>query len=416
MSAEPERHSVHGQAAKQEDLRSWGGSGGKGKTGVRAAARALAPIAPIRGALRTRETLIFAIQAAIAAGLALWVADHLGSHEQTFFASIAAVICVGVAGGRRLRRTFELALGVAVGIGIGDFVISHTGTGYWQVALVVLLAITAATFVDRSQVVAMQAATTGVLIATILPPSEGQTWVRMIDALVGGAVAVVVMAIIPNSPLRPARRMMSVLLAKAALVLDEVAVGVDERDAERIRSALQEARGTQGQINTLLDSADGGAEMIAVSPLYWNARRHNETMERQLAPVDNMMRNTRVLARRAAVLIADGVEPHEDLGLLLHALANEVGHLSEVFAQGGTRGSRSQTVEIPEIARSLQRLAARTPLSVAEGTGLSGMVVLAQIRSIIVDLLEVCGWSNESAKASLAPTVESPDVPPEVWY
>lgn len=383
--------------------------------GVRSAARALAVGAPRRSASRVRERVIFAIQAGLAAGLALLIANKFGNHPDPFFAPMAAVISLGVSGGRRLRRTFELTLGVAVGIGIGDFVISLIGAGYWQVGAVVFLAILTASFVDKAAAVAIQAANTGVLIGTILPPGATGTWDRMTDALIGGSVAIVVMAVIPNSPLKPARRVMSELLSTAALVLDDVASGIVRKKEEDILEALRVARSTQNSINTLLNSADGGAEMIAVSPLYWNARRHNRTLGRSLVPVDNVMRNTRVLTRRAQIMVADGIEPPQKMHHLLRELADCLGHLGSVFAEGGTRGSRDDAIEIPEIIRKLQRLAAQTTEDAAKGAGMSGTVVLAQIRSIIVDTLVVCGYSRESAMASLAPTVERPSVPPEVW-
>ena len=46
---------------------------------------------------------------------------------------------------------------------------------------------------------------------------------------------------------------------------------------------------------------------------------------------------------------------------------------------------------------------------------LSAYAVLAQTRSIIVDLLMVCGMSRESAVAQLVPTSKHPAYPPEVW-
>ena len=45
---------------------------------------------------------------------------------------------------------------------------------------------------------------------------------------------------------------------------------------------------------------------------------------------------------------------------------------------------------------------------------LSASSILAQSRSLIVDLLQVCGWSRESAVAVLKPTSATPAYPPEV--
>lgn len=398
-------------SAKQK----WGDPAARLRPGVRAAARNVRRIAPVKGAHRVRESAIFALQCAIGAGLALWVAENIFGHHQAFFAPIAAVLSLGVSAGKRVRRGFELVLGAAVGVGIGDLVILNIGSGYWQVSVVVLAAIMVATFVDKSPSVANQAASTAVLIATILPPGQAGHYDRIVDAFVGGVIGIIVMAIVPNSPLRPARREVSQLISKAALVLDDVATGMDKRDRQGIHRALRTARGTQTTVNALLTTVDGGSEGVVISPIYWNARRHSRSMSRILVPVDNVMRNVRVLARRAEIMIADGVEPGPELIELMRGISNELGHLGDLFGEGGTRGTREEAVEIPEIVRNLQRLAAGAGMELAEGAGLSGTVVLAQCRSIIVDALQVCGYSRESAMSALVPTVDRPWQPPELW-
>ncbi|RAV33731.1 hypothetical protein CHEID_01145 [Corynebacterium heidelbergense] len=384
------------------------------RPGVRAAAASLRRIAPIRGLVRVRETLVFALQCAIAAGLAFWVAVNIFGHTQAFFAPIAAVLSLGVNGGKRARRSFELVLGATVGVAIGDSLISVIGGGYWQVSLVVFAAILAGTFVDRAGMVAIQAASTSVLIATILPPGSSGAFNRAIDALIGGVIGLIVLAVVPNSPLRAARREISALISKASLVLDDVATGMEQGDGRAIAIALQEARGTQTSVNAMLDQAQGGSEMVSISPMYWTARRHSKSMTRILVPVDNVMRNARVLARRAEILVEDEVAVRPELILLIRDISNELGHLGALYAIGGTRGTRAEAVEIPEIVRNFQRIGANASLASADGTGLSGTVVLAQCRSIIVDALQVCGYSRASAMACLVPTVDRPWIPPEV--
>lgn len=393
----------------------WGEPANRLRPGVRAAARNLRRIAPVQGMIRVREGLVFAIQCAIGAGLALLIAVQVCGHQQAFFAPIAAVLSLGVSAGKRLRRGFELVLGAAVGVGIGDVLISNIGSGYWQVSVVVLVAILVATFVDKSVSVAFQASSSAVLVATILPPGTSGSFDRMVDALVGGVIGILVLALVPNSPLRPARREVSTLVSKASLVLDDVAQGMEERKAEKITKALEVARGTQTNVNALLTNVGGGSEVVAVSPIYWTARRHAKTMNRILVPVDNVMRNTRVLARRAEIMMLDEIEPPEEMIELMRGISNELGHLGALFAEGGTRGTRDEAVEIPEIVRALQKLGAEADLHIAEGTGLSGTVVLAQCRSIIVDALQICGYSRESAIAFLRPTVDRPWQPPEMW-
>lgn len=383
-------------------------------SGARAARRTLRSVGSYQGFTRVRETAIFALQCAIAAGIALWVAENIFHHDSPFFAPIAAIISLGIQGGKRIRRSFELVLGAALGIGVGDAVILAIGGGYWQVAVVVFAAIIAATFVDRGVMVAIQSASSAVLIATIIPPGSSAVTDRMVDALVGGAIGLLVLATVPNSPLRAARREISTLLSLAALVLDDVAGGLSTQDPALVAKALTRARNSQSSIDGLLAAAGGGSEVVNLSPMYWSARRHSKTMMRILQPVDHVMRNARVLARRAEILVNDGTTVTPELIRLIRGISSELGHLGEIFAEGGTRGTREEAVEIPEVVRKLQRLGSRATLDLAEGSGMSGMVVLAQCRSIIVDTLQVCGFSRESAMATLAPTVERPWIPPEL--
>ena len=385
------------------------------RPGIAAAARTLRDLSPKQRLSRVQSTFIFAFQCALAAGVAFYVAVEVIGHVQPFFAPMAGVITLGVNGGKRMRRGFELVLGATLGVGIGDFVIQQIGSGYWQVSVVVLAGILTATFIDRGPMVAIQAANTGVLIATILPPGSGGSTDRMVDALIGGIIGLLVMAIVPRSPLRAARRELSSLISKAALVLDEVAAALELKDGDAIGEALETARGTQSIVEALLSEAKGGSEIVAISPLYWSARRHANSMLRTLEPVDNMVRSIRVLARRAEILVEDGEPVSPELVELVRDLSDALGHLGSVYADGGTRGTRREAVEVPEIVRALQKLASEATPDMIPNHGLSGTTVVAQVRSTIVDALIVCGYSRESAMASLVPTVKEPWHPPEVW-
>lgn len=387
----------------------------RARAGVKAAAEYLQRFAVIERFNRMRGSSVFALQCAVSAGLAYFIAHDIIGHEQPFFAPIAAVISLGAYGGKRARRGLEIVIGVAVGIGIGDLVISQIGAGSWQITVAVFGAMILAVFVDKGPLAANQAASSAVLVATLIPPGDQAGWERMVDALIGGLVGLVVVAVIPNSPLRTARREVASLISKAALVLDDVAQGIEERDRRLLAEALVTARGTQAGVDELMSSVGGGDEVVSISPLYWSARRYARSMNRILTPVDNVMRNARVLARRAEVMVGDRVEPDPELAKLIRDISDALGHLGTVYASGGTRGTRQELVEIPEVTRQLQSLAGRADLDVARGAGLSGTVVLAQCRSIIVDTLQICGMSRESAMSVLKPTVTDPRFPPEVW-
>src|SRR3954470_13298578 len=124
------------------------------------------------GALsRVRAAVPLAVQAGVAAALAWFLAHDLIGRPAPFFAPIAAVITLASSVGQRARRTVELVIGVAIGIGVGDALILLVGSGPWQIGLVVLLAILVATAVGGGTPLVMQAASSAVLVATLTSAS-----------------------------------------------------------------------------------------------------------------------------------------------------------------------------------------------------------------------------------------------------
>jgi uncharacterized membrane protein YgaE (UPF0421/DUF939 family) len=149
---------------------------------------------------RWRSSAVPIVQAALAAGLSWLVAGHVVGHRAPFFAPVAAVVCLGMTLGHQLRRAIELIVGVGVGIGIGDVLISAIGTGPWQIALVVALAMSVAVLLDGGAVITGQAAVSAILVATLYLPGDTSGVSRLVDGLIGGATGLVVVGVFPRSP------------------------------------------------------------------------------------------------------------------------------------------------------------------------------------------------------------------------
>ena len=364
------------------------------------------------GFRRLNASRLYIIQAGLAAGLSYWVALNLVGHAQPFFAPMSTVIVLSTTGGERFRRSLELVAGVSLGVGLGDLMIAGIGTGVWQIAVAVTLAIAMGTFIDKGVLVANQAAFASILIATILPPGSSGGTDRMIDAFIGGMVGLVVMGVFPESPLRSGRKEIAKILGITASVLDRVAAALRANDTEEIAAALASARGTQGGINAMIAAAKAGKESLDVSPLLWHQRRRVRSLIRILNPVDNAIRNTRVLARRALILAEDGDTVAEEQIEIIAELGAVTRRLYELF---DGKGQVMENTELPVLVRRLRVLGGKVGVDVAKGRVLSAHVILAQSRSLIVDLLQICGLSRRSAAAVLKPTSETPAQPPEVW-
>src|SRR5688500_20286816 len=89
---------------------------------------------------------------------------------------------------------------------------------------------------------ATQAAVSAALVATLQPPTDGVSFARFLDALVGGGVALVINALVlPARPLDLMRRASAPLLDELAAVLEDVAVAVARRDEELAAASLESA-------------------------------------------------------------------------------------------------------------------------------------------------------------------------------
>ncbi|MFD4429381.1 aromatic acid exporter family protein [Nocardia sp. NPDC058497] len=360
-----------------------------------------------RSSVRLRLSAIPIIQCSLGAALAWFIAHNVIGHPDPFFAPTAAIVSIGVSFGARIRRSVELVVGVAVGIGIGDLFIAQVGTGVWQVGLVVAFAMACAVFLDGGSIISIQAAGSAVLVAT-LSQSAGAGPSRMIDALVGGLVGVLMVGLIPLHPVRRAREHAADVLSVMSKSMITCADGLLEQDSAKVHDALTAVRATQSQIDALRSALAGGREVIRISPLYWNSRKRLARIHSAADPLDNAVRNTRVLLRRSLTLVRDD----EVLDPRLIDLVNQLGNATDVVRKMMLADPGEQPDQA-EATRALRSVAKNARPELVAGAGLSAHVVFAQIRSIVVDLMLVCGMQRISAMALLPPTVPNPYVTPE---
>ena len=342
---------------------------------------------------RLQRTALPIAQAGMAAGGAWLIATDLVGHPRPFFAPAAAVTCIGVALGQKLRRVIELVVGVSVGVGVGDLLISRIGSGTWQIVLVVVLAMAAAVLLDGGAVIALQSGTSAVLVATLLPPSTGGGFDRMIDALVGGATGLVAIALFPPNPLNLAHRHGRVVLGELAGVLRAIGGAVSEHDTVAAAAALSRARASQKAIDEFKTALVTSAEVATIAPIRWRNRGELDRYRAAAGPIDLAVRNTRVLARRALAVLRDGEEAPDKLPAVLDGLATAVDALRDELARGVD----------PVRTRALLRITAAETDQLLADDGFSVRVMVAQLRSIVVDLLVAAGVSRTDAISALPP-------------
>lgn len=318
------------------------------------------------------------------------VATQVFQHSRPFFAPMAVVICIGVGfGQKRLRRVVELVLGVSVGIGVGDLLISQIGAGWWQLALVLGLAMTISVVLGGGTLVTLQAGTSAILVATLLPPGDTGGLDRMVDALLGGLLGIVVVAILPGDPWDVLEKRMRELLGELATALRAAADAIDQRDRDVAQRALRRAR-TQQAGDDFRAALRAAQEISAISPLHRRQRYRIGQYAKAAETIDFAIRNGRVLLRRTRSALADDEVFPVALPAALRRLADAATAFAGVLAADGS------PAEVREVVRE-----AVTSVDDLEHAGFSAQVVTAQLRSVAVDLLQATGLRHEQARAVL---------------
>ncbi len=342
-----------------------------------------------RGLARLRSQMRLILQTAVAASVSWELASLAFPHSSPLFAPFAAIVCLASGYAQRTRRTLELILGVALGIGVADLAARATGTGWWQLFLVTLAAMSVAVLLDAGRVFLLQAGLSAMIVVTVQPPGSGLAGQRFLEVLIGGSVALAVSSLAPADPRRA-------LSAAAASVLDEfketlleLARALDDRDPTRARGALERARAIDTQTANWQEEVRIAQETMRTSPTVRRMQREIEAQARAAAYMDLAVRNMRVLSRAVIRSIELGEAVPAGIGVALQQLARAAVGLGAELA-GDTQHADSRRPLLLAVAAAASALDDNGSLSVA--------AIVGQIRSMATDLLSALGDREEDAR------------------
>jgi uncharacterized membrane protein YgaE (UPF0421/DUF939 family) len=331
-------------------------------------------------------------QCAIAAGVAWYVAADVVGHRTPFFAPVAAVVSLSTSYGQRLRRVAEVTVGVAVGVFLADLIRAGIGSGAWQLTVIVALAMSTAVLLDGGQTFMMQAAVQSIVVSTLIP-DPGAALLRWTDAVIGGCVALVAATVVPAAPLRRPRERAAVVVSKIADLLRAAAEVMVEGDVEPAFALLADARSTDHFVSELRAAADEGLAVVASSPFRVRHKGNLRQMSELVDPIDRALRSTRVLVRRTAITAYRHRPVPRSYALLCRDLADAADQIAtELRADRMATAARPALLEIGQGTGRVERT-----------TDLNTDVILAQIRSVVADLLLVTGLDDLEATDALPP-------------
>lgn len=327
------------------------------------------------------------LRLSLGTALAYFIATHVLDHEQAFFAPIACIIVLISGAGLRGRTSYELVAGVSLGV-LGELLILGIGRGTWQMALIVTLTVVAGTLVGLKGLALTQAATSSVLLAAVIPlaGSGNPAVTRFLDALVGGAMGLAMVLLIPRNPIRDIDREVQGFLRRLAGILSRTAQALRTVDAALADVALAEARSMQPQVESMTSTAANVSEIARMSPMRWKQREHVQTYVATVRDLDNAIRDARVLARKTSALLRRGEIVPPDMDLAIDALARAIG----IFAD-----DLSEHDDFDHARQELIEAARMASAALPDAMTMNSASIAAQVRSLAADLLYASGYSRD---------------------
>ncbi len=343
--------------------------------------------------LRLRGRVWPILQTAFAAVAAYYLAKLLLDESRPVFASIAAVICIGATYGERRQRALELIGGVVLGIGMADLLLHLIGTGPLQLGLLVVLAMGVAVVLGGGPILVTEAAVSAILLVLIEPTGSGLPPARLFEALIGGGVALGISALaFPQDPVLLVGRSVQTIFGELGGALARIADALDNRDPAQAEAALAALRELDGGIRQLEHSLGVAHETARWSPGRRSARPNIVRYARSARQIDYAVRNARVLARHVARFLRAGGEAPEELSAALRDLTAATWALAAALEEPNRANGKVRRLASRAAARATRSFEGSRELGLAE--------IVAQVRSMAIDLMR----ASDAATASSEPT------------
>jgi uncharacterized membrane protein YgaE (UPF0421/DUF939 family) len=311
----------------------------------------------------------------IASGL---VIDH-----DPFFAPIAAVIALNASLGERGLNALRLLLGVVVGIVVGEVTVAVLGSGHGPLAIATFTAMAMASALGGARILIAQAAVGAILTVTAADGQAGAH--RLIDALIGAGVALVVSQILFSpEPVSLVRRAQVTALEGMAEGLRLTARALEHDDdelAERALSRLRELRDRLAELSRMRRASS----RVVRHTLVWRSRKVPVVRENENAGHLDLLGGSCLMLTRTTM----AASPSERRRLA-PSVRDLAGALSGLAQQPGDRPTRQRAVDHAlDVARQLA----------GEGTPCESTLAAAimTVRLVAADIMVFAGVDPRQA-------------------
>ena len=331
-------------------------------------------------------------QKALAAGVAYWIASALLGHPKPAFAAIAALISLSVVTGKEGRQAIELVFGVAIGLTVADLLFSFVGSGALQIALVVALATGLVVFFGGKELSTTEAGVSALLMVVLASPSTGPAQDRFIEALIGCGMALLVRAVFPANPSNTVGRAAHPIFAEFVGVLEETYEALYTKDLEQAEGALNKARRMDARVGGFREALDAGYGSVRLSPARRRALGQLGFYAGAAEQLDLAVRDSRGLARAVVAMIRVRGAAQEPLAESILELARSVDTLS-LYLEDPQHPLDTRDYAL--------RAAGNATLVLHEHNDLETNMLVGQIRSTALDILQASGMDYTAAQQAV---------------
>jgi uncharacterized membrane protein YccC len=291
----------------------------------------------VRPRLVTRDQVFLAAKTAIAAGLAWVAALAADPHSRPYFAPLAVLLVVQPTAYDSLSRAFQRVAGVVVGVAAALAVSRVLAPSAWSIGIIIFAGLLVGWTVRLGPQGVVQVPVSALLVFLVGQTTPGYAGERIVDTLIGAAVAVIAVLLTPSAPapdavmshaLAPLRSCTEILRAVSASI-------ASTWTPEQADSWRQDAA-------ALVDStvtARRDHERFRLSTR-WNARARRPRAA--LGQAEEALRSGERIAvytRSMARALADGsghARPMPTLSAMLASTASETAEYAAWLASAGT--------------------------------------------------------------------------------
>ena len=300
----------------------------------------------VRPRLVTRDQVFLAAKTAIAAGLAWVAALAADPHSRPYFAPLAVLLVVQPTVYDSLSRAFQRVAGVVVGVTAALAVSRVLAPSAWSIGIIIFAGLLVGWTARLGPQGVVQVPISALLVFLVGQTTPGYAGERIVDTLIGAAVAVIAVLLTPSAPAPDA--VLSHALAPlhgCTQILRAVGTGIastwtpGQADSWRLDAAA------------LIDSiatARREHERFRLSTR-WNARARQQRPA--LGQAEEALRSGERIAictRSMARALADGsghAHPMPALGAMLASTALATGAYAAWLASAGTPADRRRLAE-----------------------------------------------------------------------